>query len=76
MSFSIELPPRHHDEDTTVVIHLGGTGILAHIICWIAMPQAPAGKSEPGLGFVLAVQLAEAFFENPRFGPGAEELQD
>jgi phage shock protein C len=26
---------------------LGGTGLLAYIICWIAIPQAPAGYVSP-----------------------------
>src|SRR5713101_3044626 len=42
------------DMDATVIrilwllaVFLGGTGVLAYIICWIAMPEAPVGYVSP-----------------------------
>jgi phage shock protein C len=42
------------DMDATIIrvlwllaVFLGGTGVLAYIICWIAMPEAPAGYVSP-----------------------------
>jgi phage shock protein C len=44
----------YFDIDATIIrvlwllaVCLGGTGVLAYIICWIAMPEAPAGYVSP-----------------------------
>ncbi len=67
--------PRGVDSAFALAVSVIG-GESSSFPTFASIEVSPAGKSEPGLGFVLAVLIAEVLFEDAGFGAGAFDLQD